>query len=103
MEEFINCYKINQHLHPIELSAMVHIKFVEIHPFIDGNGRTSRLLMNLELIKKGFPPVIIKKENRLEYYKALDMAHTHNSYKPFFEIISKSLKESFDRYFYQLG
>ena len=60
---------------------MLHAIFVGIHPFIDGNGRTARLLLNLELMKEGFPPVIIKVANRLEYYDALDKAHTTKDYK----------------------
>jgi Fic family protein len=103
MEEFIKNYneKVTK-LHPIELASFVHIEFVKIHPFIDGNGRTSRLLMNLELIKAGFPPVVIELEDRLEYYKALDIAHTENDYKPFLELMKKVVEKSFEPYFYIL-
>lgn len=103
MEEFIKNYneKINK-LHPIELASFVHIEFVKIHPFVDGNGRTSRLLMNLELIKAGFPPVVIELEDRLEYYKALDIGHTENDYKPFLELMKKVVEKSFEPYFYVL-
>src|SRR5699024_2215303 len=59
-------------LHPVERSAKLHTIFVSVHPFIDGNGRTARLLLNLELMKDGYPPVIIKVEDRLAYYEALD-------------------------------
>lgn len=55
------------YLHPIECGAMLHAIFVGIHPFTDGNGPTSRLLLNLEVMKDGFPPVVIKVENRLAY------------------------------------
>lgn len=104
MQEFIEWYK-KEHatLHPIELAARVHVNFVGIHPFTDGNGRSSRLLMNLELIKHGFPPAIIKVENRLEYYKALDTAHTTQNYEPFLELIHKVVEESFEPYFFVLG
>lgn len=103
MQEFIKKYNENiTKLHPIELASFVHIEFVKIHPFIDGNGRTSRLLMNLELIKAGFPPVVIKLEDRLEYYKALDIAHTENDYKPFLELMKKVVEKSFEPYFYVL-
>ena len=103
MEEFIKNYneKVTK-LHPIELASFVHIEFVKIHPFIDGNGRTSRLLMNLELIKAGFPPVVIKLEDRLEYYKALDIANNENDYKPFLELMKKVIEKSFEPYFYIL-
>ena len=103
MQEFIKKYNENiTKLHPIELASFVHIEFVKIHPFIDGNGRTSRLLMNLELIKAGFPPVVIELEDRLEYYKALDIAHTENDYKPFFVLMKKVVEKSFEPYFYVL-
>lgn len=103
MQEFIKKYNENiTKLHPIELASFVHIEFVKIHPFLDGNGRTSRLLMNLELIKAGFPPVVIELEDRLEYYKALDIAHTENDYKPFLELMKKVVEKSFEPYFYIL-
>ena len=103
MQEFIKKYNENiTKLHPIELASFVHIEFVKIHPFIDGNARTSRLLMNLELIKAGFPPVVIELEDRLEYYKTLDIAHTENDYKPFLELMKKVIEKSFEPYFYIL-
>ena len=103
MQEFIKKYNENiTKLHPIELASFVHIEFVKIHPFLDGNGRTSRLLMNLELIKAGFPPVVIELEDRLEYYKALDIAHTTKGYKPFLELMKKVVEKSFEPYFYVL-
>ncbi len=74
-------------LHPVARGAMLHAIFVGIHPFIDGNGRTARLLLNLELMKEGFPPVIIKVENRLEYYEALDKAHTSEDYSDFIRLV----------------
>jgi Fic family protein len=104
MQEFVAWYKKEHtNLHPVELAARVHVDFVGIHPFIDGNGRTSRLLMNLELIKHGFPPAVIEVKDRLEYYKALDIAHTTQNYEPFFELISKVVQESFEPYFYLLN
>ena len=64
---FIN----NSGLHPVEVSALTHHKFVAVHPFDDGNGRVGRLLMNLILMKNGYLPVVIKNEKREEYYRAL--------------------------------
>lgn len=86
------------HLHPVERGAMVHAIFVGIHPFIDGNGRTSRLLLNLELMKDGFPPVIIKVENRLAYYEALDKAHTTESYHDFIKLVETEVEDSLNLY-----
>ena len=104
MEQFIKEYEKNKTtIHPVELAAFVHIEFVGIHPFTDGNGRTSRLLMNLELIKAGFPPVVINVEDRLEYYKALDAAHTSGNYALFLELMKKVVEKSFEPYFYVLG
>ena len=85
-------------LHPVERSAMLHAIFVGIHPFIDGNGRTARLLLNLELLKDGFPPVIIKVENRLAYYEALDKAHTTEDYKDFIALVEREVEDSLDLY-----
>lgn len=99
MEDLINWYKQESNqLHPITRGAMLHAVFVGIHPFIDGNGRTSRLLLNLELMKEGYPPVIIKVENRLNYYEALDKAHTQKDYDDFIQLVAKEAEESLDLY-----
>ena len=104
MQAFITWYKTAaMQMHPVERAARVHVDFVGIHPFVDGNGRTSRLLMNLELMKSGFPPAVLKVEDRLAYYKALDIAHTTGDYEPFIEIISNVVEKSFEPYFYALG
>ena len=104
MENFIDWYKTDaQKLHTIERACRIHIDFVSIHPFSDGNGRTSRLLMNFELMKNGFPPIVLKVENRLEYYEALDEAHTSNNYKPFIKLISSLVEDSFEPYWFVLG
>ncbi|KOP79810.1 cell filamentation protein Fic [Lysinibacillus sp. FJAT-14745] len=87
-----------QSLHPIERGAMLHAIFVGIHPFIDGNGRTSRLLLNLELMKSGYPPIIIKVENRLAYYNALDKAHTTEDYRDFIELVATEVESSLNLY-----
>ncbi len=63
MAQLVDWYNSESHkLHPIERAAKVHADFVGIHPFIDGNGRTSRLLMNLKLLKSGYPPCVITVE-----------------------------------------
>ncbi|KIL51377.1 cell division protein Fic [Jeotgalibacillus alimentarius] len=85
-------------LHPVERAAILHAKFVGVHPFVDGNGRTSRLLMNFELMKNGYPPVVIKVENRLAYYEALDASHTTNDYSRFTELVAKEAESSLDLY-----
>ena len=77
---------------------MLHAIFVGVHPFIDGNGRTSRLLLNLELMKAGYPPIIIRVENRLAYYNALDKAHTIEDYTDFVRLVATEVKSSLDLY-----
>lgn len=59
--------------HPVVRATLLHGEFVKIHPFIDGNEKTSRLLLNFELIKSGYTPIIIKNENRAKYYEVLDI------------------------------
>ena len=61
-------------LHPIKKAAFIHYELVRIHPFLDGNGRVSRLITNLYLMKMGYPPIILKKEDRQKYYQVLKRA-----------------------------
>ncbi len=89
---------VAQNLHPVERAAMLHAIFVGVHPFIDGNGRTSRLLLNLDLMKAGFPPIIIKAENRVAYYEALDKAHTTGIYDDFIELVKNEVNQTLDLY-----
>ncbi len=90
-------------LHPVERAARVHSDFVKIHPFVDGNGRTSRLLMNFELLKAGYPAAVLPVERRLEYYAALDQDHVHGNRDPFLELIADIVKDSFKPYWHALG
>lgn len=80
--------------HQIVRATLLHGEFVKIHPFIDGNGRTSRLLLNFELMKNGYTPIIIKNENRARYYDVLDHAHTTMDYAPFIKLVTELLIES---------
>jgi Fic family protein len=82
------------HYHPVVRAALLHGEFVKIHPFIDGNGRTSRLLLNLVLMANGYPPIVIKKETRLAYYEALDTAHTTLNYSKFVHLIATLVFEA---------
>ena len=90
-------------LHPIERAAKVHADFVGIHPFVDGNGRTSRLLMNLELMKAGYPPSVITVENRLAYYEALDQWMAYGNTEPFINLIAGVVLDGFKPYQTVLG
>ncbi|MBS1520533.1 MAG: Fic family protein [Bacteroidetes bacterium] len=84
-------------IHPVVIAALYHHKFVEIHPFDDGNGRLARILMNLILMKNGYPPVVIKKENRENYYSLLSRADANDSW-PFVEYIIERLNNSLQIY-----
>lgn len=81
-------------IHPVERAAKVYEEFLKIQPFIDRNGRTSHLLMNYELMKSGFPPVVIKAINRARYYDELNHAHTTSDDKKFVQLVSDSVDES---------
>jgi Fic family protein len=100
MEQLMEWYEKSEtkKLHPVARGAMLHAIFVGIHPFIDGNGRTSRLLLNLELMKDGFPPIVIKVENRIAYYDALDKAHTQKEYDEFIKLVSNEVEDSLNLY-----
>lgn len=82
-------------LHPVEYAALAHYKLVYVHPFVDGNGRTSRLLMNLVLMQARYPPITIRKEQRAEYYAALDTAN-EGDVRPFIRFIAKCTEITLD-------
>ena len=84
MEDYFIWYEKNKtRLHPLVLAAEMHEKLVSIHPFIDGNGRTARLIMNLILLKTGYVIANIKgdAENRLKYYESLEKAQAEGDKK----------------------
>ena len=86
----------------VELVAKFHHKFVWIHPFFDGNGRTARLLMNLLFLKFGYPPAIILKNNRKQYYRSLNLANK-GAYNEFILLIAQALERSLDLYLESSG
>lgn len=77
----------------IEYAALAHFKFVDIHPFIDGNGRTARLLTNLILMKYGYPPAVVLKTDRKKYYDCLEKAHKGHL-RDFVNFVARSLERS---------
>jgi len=92
-------------LHPVELSAEMHERLVTIHPFIDGNGRTARLLMNLILLQNGFPIAVLKGDidSRFKYYSALETAQVECNKEPFINLIIQNLGEMLQRMIRILG
>lgn len=89
--------KERKKLHPIELSALLHHKFVFIHPFFDGNGRTARLIMNLVLMQAGYPLAVILKNDRKKYYRVLALADDGDT-SQFVRFVSSAVERSLDIY-----
>ncbi|MDR0275289.1 MAG: Fic family protein [Burkholderiaceae bacterium] len=85
-------------MHPIAREAAMHARFEQVHPFTDGNGRTGRLLLNLELMKLGWPPAIIGQQERQDYYQALDAAATAQDYVPITQLVAGATGRSLDLY-----
>lgn len=92
MTKFCQWLEQNKNMDPVTLSALAHQKFVFIHPFVDGNGRVARLIMNTLLIQRGYLPVIIPPIRRVEYIHALEKAHTDTH--PFIQLIKEMEIES---------
>ena len=85
-------------MNAMELAAWTHAEFVKIHPFVDGNGRTSRMIMNYQLMTAGFLPVSIAKENRLPYFEALEAYAVGGDLKPFAEMIASLEEQRLEEY-----
>lgn len=100
MQELMEWYVAaiaNNSIHPIVIAARFHHKFVAIHPFDDGNGRLSRILMNLVLMKFGYPPAIIKTDDRQNYYSLLSQADAGDNW-PFIEYVAERVEASLQLY-----
>lgn len=102
MDVFCTWLKKSTKMHPVELAAEAHYRLVTIHPFIDGNGRTARLLMNMILMMQGYPPAIIRKRDRLDYINSLEKAQLVNgegqSKNDYFKLIATAVDRSLDIY-----
>ena len=87
----------------VERIARFHLEFEGIHPFIDGNGRTGRLILNLELIRAGYPPINVKFTDRKRYYDAFDVYYRNGSADAMVEMIAEYVDERLDEYLEVLG
>lgn len=102
MEALLMYYAASE-LHIVKKLAKFHIEFEAIHPFIDGNGRIGRLLVNLELMKSGLPPIDIKFTDRMRYYRAFDAYHKNADLEPMENLFARYLDEELERYLGLLG
>ncbi|MBO5223181.1 MAG: Fic family protein [Clostridia bacterium] len=97
MNELLQVYK-NDNSNIAEKLALFHINFEGIHPFIDGNGRTGRLLVNLELMKAGYPPIDIKFTDRKRYYDAFDSYHVKKDLSAMTKLFAEYINARLDEY-----
>lgn len=97
MEQLLERYAHSEE-HIIPKLAWFHIEFERIHPFIDGNGRTGRLLVNLELMKAGYLPIDIKFTDRVAYYNAFDEYHSQNNLAPMTNLFARYVDERLEFY-----
>ena len=105
MKMLLNWYNKKKRMHPLALAAFFHHKFENLHPFSDGNGRTGRMIMNLILLKQGFPPLIIPQTLRKEYLEVMSKADKAlkksllsldmNNYKELFEFVVTQFKKTY--------
>ena len=98
MGEFSSWLRKSRDLHPAERAAQAHFRLVSIHPFVDGNGRTARLLTNLLLMQGGYPPAIIKTGERMAYLNSLEKAQTGGSQEDYEKLMFKVIDRSLDIY-----
>ncbi|MSR84943.1 Fic family protein [Candidatus Uhrbacteria bacterium] len=97
MHELVAWIGRQKYIHPIELASIAHHKLAAIHPFFDGNGRTARLLMNVLLMRKGFPLTIILKNDRKKYYRVLSRADD-GDLAPLTQFVAQTIERSLDMY-----
>ena len=99
LTELVDEFNSNENNDLVMKVACFHADFEKIHPFIDGNGRTGRLLLNLELMKNGYPITVIQNEDRDEYYIALETAQVESNYELLTDFIAKSVENTFWMYY----
>ena len=97
MSEFVSWLQKSDD-NPLTIAVDAHFKLVSIHPFVDGNGRTARLLMNLLLMQAGYPPAIIRKEDRNQYISSIEKAQLTGSLSDYYALLYEAINQSLDIY-----
>ena len=98
IEQFMFWLETRQEGHPVRIAADAHFKLVSIHPFVDGNGRTSRLLMNLVMLLNGYPLIIIRNEERVRYLEAVYRGQSTGAMTDFYALIEEATDRSLTAY-----
>jgi Fic family protein len=99
MDELVQWMRnVDDNVSPIVMATVIHTWFVWIHPFVDGNGRVARLLLNLSLMRHGYPIAIIAKEDRKRYYEALGESDQSGDLTPLINLVAQSVDESLEEY-----
>lgn len=98
MDEFVAWLHADTSDNPVKIAMDAHYKLVSIHPFVDGNGRTARLLMNLLLMQSGYPSAIVRKEDRSEYINSLEKSQTRNEIADYYNLMIEAVDRSLDIY-----
>ncbi len=90
-------------MHPVVRAARLYAQFECIHPFLDGNGRAGRLLLNLELMKAGYPPAVVRHEDRLAYCESLDKVCTGGDFAALTQLVAEAVQRTLETYLTLLG
>jgi len=98
MREFISWLHKKNSDHLLKIASDAHFRLVSIHPFVDGNGRTARLLMNLILMQGGYPPALIRKKDRMRYINSIEKAQLGGKFDDYYELILEAAERSLDIY-----
>ena len=98
MQKLLSWYHATEKIHPLQMAALFHSRFEKIHPFEDGNGRVGRILLNAILLEHGYPPLIIRKTQRVAYFGALAAADKNHSERLFHFLIEK-YKKTYQQFF----